>query len=171
MTAISKHNAVLTEVTLTPQVHPLPKSVSVFVEDALQRSQGIDCFDFVPSNYESVYAALHTIPSARFCEWGSGIGIVTGMAEMLGFEACGIEIDARLAAASRGLLRDFKLSAPIETGDYFESTHSADVYFTYCWPGKISRVEQYFLSIAPDRANLLICYGADDVRCRQKENE
>ncbi len=60
------------------------------------------------------------IPRARFCEWGSGIGVVTAMAEMLGFEACGIEIDAPLAAASRELLRDFKLSAPIETGDYLE---------------------------------------------------
>src|SRR5215470_19355500 len=38
-----------------------------------------------------------------FLEWGSGIGTITIMAERLGFEAVGIEIDARLVAAAREL--------------------------------------------------------------------
>ena len=158
----------LSEIDLSISPCPIPDSVSAFIDEALQWAKDIDCFDFVPSNYQVVYRVLQAIQPGRFCEWGSGMGVVTGLAEMLGFTAYGIEIDGQLAVTSRKLLQDFGLMAPIETGDYFESTYSADVYFTYCWPGKILRAEEHFLSIAPDHARLLICHGAEDVRCKVK---
>ena len=49
---------------------------------------------------EVVYNVLCAIPRGRFCEWGSGMGVVTGLAETLGFNAYGIEINADLAAAA-----------------------------------------------------------------------
>ena len=107
----------LREIQLDSTVVAISNSVSEFIEEGLRRSKAIDCFDFVPSNYQVVYAVLDTMPRGRFCEWGSGIGIVTGLSEMLGFDACGIEIDEQMAAASRELLADFDLSATIETGD------------------------------------------------------
>jgi protein-L-isoaspartate O-methyltransferase len=146
----------------------LPEAAAAFVAEGLRRGEGIDCFDFVPSDAAVVYAVLAALPRGRLCEWGSGMGIVTGLAEMLGFEACGIEIDAKLAAASRALLADFALSARIETGDYFDRTPEADFYFAYCWPGQMRRVEKRFASAAPDSARLLICHGAEDVRCKVK---
>jgi len=158
----------LIEIPLISTVRAMSKSVSEFIDEGLRRSRTIDCFDFVPSNYRVVFAALRAMPRGRFCEWGSGIGIVTGLAEILGFDACGIEIDTQLAATSRELLADFGLSASIETGDYFEISHDADVYFTYCWPGQMPRVEQHFLSVTPDHARLLICHGAEDIRCKVK---
>ena len=158
----------LIEIPVNSTVRAMSKSVSEFIDEGLRRSKTIDCFDFVPSNYRMVYSALWSIPRERFCEWGSGMGIVTGLAEMLGFEACGIEIDAQMAAASRELLADFGLAAPIEMGDYFEIGRDADVYFTYCWPGQMPRVEQHFLSVTPDHAKLLICHGAEDIRCKVK---
>lgn len=158
----------LREIQLDSTVVAITKPVSEFIEEGLRRSKAIDCFDFIPSNYQVVYAVLDKMPRVRFCEWGSGIGIVTGMAEMLGFDACGIEINEQMAAASRELLTDFDLSATIETGDYFEISQDADIYFTYCWPGQMSRVEQHFLSTTQTHAMLLICHGAEDVRCKVK---
>ena len=158
----------LSEIQLISSVRSMSKSVSEFIDEGLRRSKTIDCFDFVPSNYQMVYAVLSTMPRGIFCEWGSGIGIVTGLADMLGFDACGIEINEQMAAASRELLEDFGLSAAIETGDYFKINCDADVYFVYCWPGQMQRVEQHFLSMTPDQAKLLIYYSAEDIRCKVK---
>jgi hypothetical protein len=158
----------LSEIPLDSTVRAISKQVSEFIDEGLLRSKAIDCFDFVPSNYQVVYAVLETIPRGRFCEWGSGIGIITGLAEMLGFDACGIEIDEQMTAASRELLGDFGLSATIKTGDYFEISHDADIYFAYCWPGQMQRVEQHFISATQNHAKLLICHGAEDVRCKVK---
>ncbi len=158
----------LSEIPLNTKIRAMPKSASLFVNDGLSRSKTINCFDFVPSDYKVVYAVLYSMPRERFCEWGSGIGIITGLADMLGFDACGIEINDQMATASRELLADFGLSATIKTGDYFEISHDADIYFAYCWPGQILRVEQNFLSIIPDQAKLLIYYSAEDVRCKVK---
>lgn len=158
----------LKEIKLNSTVRGISKRVSEFIDEGLRRSKAIDCFDFVPSNYEVVYSVLDTMPRCRFCEWGSGIGIVTGLATMLGFDACGIEINEEMASASRELLVDFGVSAVIKTGDYFEIIHDADIYFTYCWPGQMTRVEQHFVCSTQTHARLLICHGAEDVRCKVK---
>ncbi|MDH3213930.1 MAG: hypothetical protein OEM05_15735 [Myxococcales bacterium] len=150
---------------------PLSQRGVELVREGLARSRDIACFDFVPSDYAVVYGELAALPRGSFCEWGSGIGIATGLAELLGFEAHGIEIDAAMAAASRRLLADFGLSATVETGDYLAIEHASDVYFTYCWPGQMLRVERRFLESAPESARLLICHGAGDVRCKVKQNE
>jgi len=150
-----------------PAVTP-PAAVAVFAAEALRRSRAIDCFDFVPTDYRVVYAVLSSLPRCSFCEWGSGIGIVTGIAAMLGFQAAGIEIHAGLAAASRALLRDFGMEARIETGDYLEMAPVADLHFVYCWPGEALRVEAHFLAATPPQARLLFCNGAADIRYRRK---
>ena len=165
---VSEQTAMLREIPLICTDLAMPKRARELIDEGLHRSKTIDCFDFVPSNYEAVYAVLGATPRGRFCEWGSGMGIVTGLAEMLGFESCGIEINAELASSSRRLLGDFGLSATIETGDYFEICRDAEVYFTYCWPGQMPRVEEHFLSVTPGHARLLICHGAEDIRCKVK---
>ena len=65
----------------------------------------------------------------------------------------------------------FGLSATIETGDYHEIDRPADIYFSYCWPGQMYDTEQRFIEAAPDDAMLLICHGAEDVRCKVKQND
>lgn len=158
----------LVELPLPARQIPIPEAIQDFAREGLRRSRAIDCFDFVPSSYAAVYAVLQQLPRGIWCEWGSGIGINTGIAASLGYAATGIEVDARLAAASRELLADFELSATIVAGDYFQIVPQADLYFVYCWPGQMARVEQHFHARAPDSAKLLICHGAEDVRCKIK---
>jgi hypothetical protein len=145
-----------------------PEQADALVAEALRRAKRIDCFDFVPSDYQAVARVLAAVPRGRFCEWGSGMGVVTALAEMLGFAARGFEINAPLAEASRMLLADFGLTSPITTGDYLACAHDVDVVFTYCWPGQMLRVEEHFMKATPAHARLLICHGADDVRCKVK---
>lgn len=158
----------LKEEKLTPPDVSLPERAAEFIAEGLRRSKLIDCFDFVPSNYGLVYAVLSTFPTGRFCEWGSGMGIVTGLAEMLGYQSHGIETDEQLVAASRTLLADFGLTATIEQGDVFEIHHEADLYFVYCWPSQICRTEEHFLTRCPNSARLIILHGAEDLRCLEK---
>ena len=107
----------------------------------------------------------HLAAGDVFCEWGSGMAIATGLAELLGFRSHGIERDEALAAASRQLLAEFGFQATVETGDYLVLESRADVYFVYCWPGQMEQVKRRFEDIAPDEARLLICHGAEDIRC------
>jgi len=75
---------------------------------------------FVAANYEEVLAALqpHRGPGLRFLEWGSATGVITIMADLLGFEACGIEIDASLVAKARHLATRFDSRARFTAGSF-----------------------------------------------------
>ena len=60
---------------------------------------------FVAADYDVARAALLPLraPGRRFLEWGSASGIITIMADLMGFDACGIELDASLVATARAL--------------------------------------------------------------------
>jgi hypothetical protein len=60
---------------------------------------------FIPADYEIVLEALLRLrrPGLRFLEWGSATGVITIMADLLGFDACGIEIDRDLVRIAREL--------------------------------------------------------------------
>ena len=161
----------LVEVPLAVSDAPVPKFVEELAREALRRSKRIDCFDFVASSHAMVYRVLSSLPRGTWCEWGSGIGINTGIAAWLGFRATGIEIDLQLADASRRLLDDFGLRASIHHGSYFENPVTADLYYVYCWPSQMSQVEEHFIATAPEESKLLICHGADDVRCKVRLSE
>lgn len=158
----------LEEVPLTPVEGAWSERAQLLMEEALRRAKCFECFDFVPSCYPKVTRILGAVPRGRFCEWGSGMGVVTALAEMLGFTAQGFEIHALLAKASRELLADLEFTSPITTGDYLACTHDVDVVFTYCWPGRRNQVEEHFIKATPAHARLLICHGAEDVRCKLK---
>lgn len=75
---------------------------------------------FVAADYEAVLAALlpHRGPGRRFLEWGSATGVITIMADFLGFEAYGIELDADLVATARGLATKFDSAAQFAAGSF-----------------------------------------------------
>lgn len=160
----------LSEVPLKPVSLELPARGQTLIREGLIRARAIDCFDFVPCDYDVFYGVLAALPRGTFCEWGSGIGIATGLAELLGFRARGIEIHAELADASRRLLSELGFDATIETGDYLVQSVTADVYYAYCWPGQMFDVRRRFLEIAPPQARLLLAYGAEDIRCLAAES-
>ena len=60
---------------------------------------------FVAADYDVVRAALLHLraPGQRFLEWGSATGVITIMADVVGFDACGIELDASLVDTARAL--------------------------------------------------------------------
>jgi hypothetical protein len=54
----------------------------------------------------------------KFCEWGSGIGVATMIASMVGFEAHGIEIDPGLVDVAEGLIQEHGLAVNIVCGSF-----------------------------------------------------
>jgi hypothetical protein len=156
------------EVPLPTLEAPMSERAIAFLGDGIRRMQQVDCFDFVPSNYGVAWSVLAGLRRGRFCEWGSGLGIAVGLAEILGYDAMGIELDAELADISRDLLRAHGLSAVIETGSYFERVDSADYYYVYAWPSQRSQVQEYFLQVASNQSHLLFWEGQDDLRIRMR---
>jgi len=75
---------------------------------------------FVAANYESVLEALiaQRAPGLKFLEWGSATGVITIMADLLGFEAYGIELDASLVTTARELARTFDSKARFAAGSF-----------------------------------------------------
>ena len=75
---------------------------------------------FIPSDYERVLRALLVLrgPGLRFLEWGSATGVVTIMADLLGFEAYGIELDPDLVDIARGLAERSDSDARFAVGSF-----------------------------------------------------
>lgn len=158
-TPLPNHECVVTE-----RVHQ-------FAADGLARAKNIECFDFIPSNYEVLYSILDSLPRGRFCEWGSGIGIGVGIATLLGFDAVGVEQNELLTVAGRQLLSDHGIDATLHVGSYFDIEIAADYYFTYCWASYIWQTHQHFAASVPTGAKLLICHGQNEIRCWIRRTE
>jgi len=75
---------------------------------------------FIAADYDVVRAALHRHrrPGARFLEWGSATGVITIMADVLGFEAYGIELDASLVSTARSLATRLNSGAQFVAGSF-----------------------------------------------------
>lgn len=75
---------------------------------------------FVPADYAVVLDALIPLraPGLRFLEWGSATGVITIMADMLGFDAYGIEIDSDLVTQARELARRTGSGACFTAGSF-----------------------------------------------------
>ena len=79
-----------------------------------------DFHPFVPANYGLVLEALAGLraPGLRFLEWGSATGVITIMADLLGFEAYGIELDRGLVGQARSLARRTGSAARFVSGSF-----------------------------------------------------
>ena len=75
---------------------------------------------FVPADYDAVLRALLPLraPGVRFLEWGSALGVITIMADLLGFEAYGIELDPALVRLARGLAVRYESRARFAAGSF-----------------------------------------------------
>ena len=67
-----------------------------------------------------LYGELRRVRAARprFLEWGSGLGVITLMADALGLPAAGIEYDARLVSAARRLAAETGAAATFTHGSF-----------------------------------------------------
>lgn len=79
---------------------------------------------YVPSEPAQIYAALKFVTEQAlplgntFVEWGSGFGVATGLAALLGYHATGIEIETQLAQLAIQLLADKGITADILCTSY-----------------------------------------------------
>jgi len=78
---------------------------------------------FVAADYDVVLKRLLPLraPGLRFLECGSATGVITIMADLLGFDACGIEIDADLVTTARDLARKYDSKARFAAGSFLPS--------------------------------------------------
>ncbi|MGL6095508.1 MAG: hypothetical protein ACRC7O_06890 [Fimbriiglobus sp.] len=196
----------LIELELPTSSAGLPADVRAFLRDADDR---IDAYRsrvvasaFVPSDYVGAYGVLRGLAGGvqvrgnRFCEWGSGFGVVATLAAMLEFDSCGIEADAELVTEARRLADDF--DTPVEfihgsfvppgaetrlhtAGTYSWMTTEADhaydelgldvadmdVVFAYPWPDEEAVTADLFARYAGPGAVLVTYTGGDGFRARR----
>jgi len=158
---------------------------------------------FVASDYTMVDSALAQIRDQRlatgdlFCEWGSGFGVVVGLAGLLGYASHGIEAHRELTDQSRDLLEDHHIEATLahgsmvpEDGDglvdelaqqawlrtgeapgYDElgiDAEDFDLFFAYPWPGDEELIDKLFETFAANGALLLTYHGINELRLQRK---
>ncbi len=80
---------------------------------------------FLPANYRVVLQALVTrrAHDVRFLEWGSATGVITIMADLLGYEAYGIELDADLVDVARELALRNESKALFAAGSFLPASY------------------------------------------------
>lgn len=82
---------------------------------------------FVPGDYERILTAvlaqgsLPPAPARKFLEWGSATGVVTIMADLLGFDAYGVELDGDLVGVARELAQRHGSGARFASGSFLPS--------------------------------------------------
>jgi hypothetical protein len=185
----------------------LPADVSGFLREADRRIEQFQQIghvpSFVPSDYPSAYGVLQALaradlaPGQLFCEWGSGFGVVTCLAAMLGFEACGIEIERELVDAAQQLADDFGLPVEFYHGSFIPRGSEAlvdtaptfawlntdvidsnddsalavddfDIVFAYPWPDEEQLTDDLFERWATPGALLVTYHGGEGYRVQRK---
>lgn len=75
---------------------------------------------YASADVMSVFAELrkHAGRGLSFLEWGSGLGTITIIANQLGYQAFGIEIDALLVETARQLAASIDSGATFAVGNY-----------------------------------------------------
>lgn len=185
----------------------LPADAARLIREAEER---IDRFQsecrvpaFVPCDYEAAFSVLRTLSEGshargyRFCEWGSGFGVVVGLAALVDFDACGIEIEESLVTEARKLADDFDLPVEFAHGSFVprgaeDRVHAGgtyswlttegdyayddldldvgdiDVVFAYPWPDEEWVVGDLFDRYAGTGAILATYHGSGEFRLKRK---
>ena len=143
-----------------------------------------DWHPFVAADYDAVRATLVSLrrPGLRFLEWGSATGVITIMADLLGFDSCGIELDSSLVDVGRELASRWRSNARFAAGSFVpmgwewrlsggdgrhetigrgpsgylelgRALHDFDVVYAFPWMGE-----------EPMMLDLMRCHGREDAR-------
>jgi hypothetical protein len=186
---------------------PIPADVREFLHEADRRISQFQCrggpLSFVASNFEAAYRLLRGLSEStllrgnRFCEWGSGFGVVASLASMLDFESSGIEIQGDLVDEARKLAEDFDLDVAFAHGSFVPRgaearVHAAgtyawlttegdfayeelgvdlddmDVVFAYPWPDEEAVTLDVFAHYAGEGAVIASYHGEDLMQLRRK---
>lgn len=84
---------------------------------------------FIPCDARGAYETLRDLRAnaATFVELGSGAGIVTVMADLLGFEAYGIELEPWLVQRSTDIALDFDSGAVFAEGSFVPADYREEI--------------------------------------------
>lgn len=152
----------------------LPPDVRRFLKEADRR---IDHFreehgvpGFVTSDYGSVYKALRYLERSDlvagrwFCEWGSGLGVVSCLATILGFDAWGIEEKECLVKAARLLAARFELPTEFARGNFVPRQAEAllNQQRGFAWLGSAARCGYEAAGVNLDEFDLVFAYPWPD---------
>lgn len=193
----------LKELDLDVPEAPLPGRVAALLADAdgrierfTQDRRDSPIAAFVPSDFVMAWHALRHIealnlaPGRRFVEWGSGAGVVTCLAALAGFDACGIEIEPDLVDLAEGLALDHGIEAQFARGTFVPDSFQDqiveqrsinwlrsdgdngyeelgldlddfDVCFAYPWPGEEDMIFDLFELHAAEGSLLLTYHGVE----------
>lgn len=150
---------------------------------------------FKPAKYSAmVDELLPFVGECRtFIEWGSATGIIAITADLLGFEACGIEIDADLVEVARDLARRYGSRARFAAGSMLPAGYEwrapsgdprlgtieegepgyeelgmdltdFDLVYGYPWSGEAAMMQDVMQRCGADGARLMINGGREGVR-------
>lgn len=154
---------------------------------------------FIAADYDVVLRQLLRLrrSGASFLECGCATGVITIMADLLGFNACGIEIDADLVAIARRLGDEYESTARFAHGSFLpagyeyrdatgdrrlgtltqgksgfpqlgRSLEDFDIVFAYPWEGESAVLEDLMKRHGGTDARLLL-YGASWVAAPRGE--
>jgi hypothetical protein len=110
-------------VAIPPEIVEFLRSTEALVEQH-RINGGMRSRGFVPSDYKTIYQCLRVVhdtqllTGSRFCEWGSGVGVVASLAAMIGFESFGIEYDTNLCRVAEGIRDDFEVQVEVVNGSF-----------------------------------------------------
>lgn len=200
----------LTTLDFDPPLMKLPKRVLKLLADA---DEAIERFQFehrdqpvaafVPCDFVLAYQALDMVtelnlaPGHRFVEWGSGAGVVTCLAAMLGWDAVGIEIEDSLVDLAIALADEHEIEAQFVHGSFVPEDcdidmaeqreinwldtdgpnayeeldlepDDFDLVFAYPWPGEEQIVFDLFRESAAVGTLLLTYHGQEGVKLQRK---
>ena len=171
--------------------------------EAFTQARRSPIHNFVICDFQLVDHALGWIAEKklgcgdRFCELGSGFGVVTMLAALHGLDASGIEIEPELVDQSQRLAEDLGIEARFAEGSFipgdadelredFEDlehvdTDTADGYdnlgcdlsdfdlaFAFPWPGEERFWEAVFDRYASDGALLLSYHGIEGLKLQRR---
>ena len=135
--------------------------------------------EFVPADGKITWQLLNAVlkqtmlsPQSVFCEWGSGVGLVTLIASFMGMSASGIEIEEDLIDEARSMSRQFGIPAtfihgsiyPIDNPTPLINYHDVDLFFAYPWPNQIVQMTTLFEQVAASGAILVMYHGGRNYR-------
>jgi hypothetical protein len=155
---------------------PLPHAIRKFIREADRR---IERFRrehrvpaFVPSDFAATYSSLRALQESGclsggwFCEWGSGFGVTSCLAAMLGFDALGIEIEGVLVDAARRLATDFDVEVEFVEGSFIPAGGGAFVDGIDCgWLTCVAGGGHETLGLDPEDFDVVFAYPWPDEEC------
>ncbi len=170
----------LSKVELPPGSETPDEALTAYLDEARQRVEAFIDENRIPAfvscDFEPVYSALRLLRELNlstgnvFCEWGSGFGVVASLAASLGFEAYGIEIEARLVEHAEQLAEEFGHAVQFVPGSFVpegaeaivDRSVSSDVF----WLNTETDDAYEVLELDPDDFDVVFAYpwpGEDDV--------